>query len=63
MDELKAIIERIHRRSEIMVMDAKTPTQSAGAEEIRQLARMALKKMENLEHEIITSADGSGGED
>lgn len=44
-------------------MDAKTPTQSAGAEEIRQLARMALKKMENLEHEIITSADGSGGED
>ena len=57
MDELKAIIERIHRKSEIMTMDANTPTQSADAEEVRLLARMALKKMENLEHEFITSTD------
>jgi hypothetical protein len=53
MDELKAIIERIHRKSEIMTMDANTPTQSADAEEIRLLARMALKKLENLEHEAV----------
>jgi hypothetical protein len=53
MDELKAIIERIHRKSEIMTMDANTSTQSADAEEIRLLARMALKKMENLEHEAV----------
>jgi hypothetical protein len=44
-------------------MDANTPTQSADAEEIRLLARMALKKMENLEHEFITSTDRSGPED
>jgi hypothetical protein len=54
MDELKAIIERIHRKSEIMTMDAMTPTQSADAEEIRLLARMALKKMENLEDAAIS---------
>jgi len=63
MEELRAIIERIHRKSEIMTMDAATPTQSADAGEIRLLARMALRKMENLEHEFIASTDGSSPED
>lgn len=63
MSDLTPILKRILRKAEIMHLDAKTPTASADAAEIKHLALMALKKLENLNEQSITDAGGSRQQD
>ena len=63
MDDLLPIVRRILRKAELMQLDAKTPTVAADASEIKNLAIMALKKLENLNEQSITDAGGSSRED
>jgi hypothetical protein len=63
MEELEATLNRILRKAEIMRLDAKTPTASADAEEVRLLTQMALRKLENLNHATCTTTGGSRPED
>ena len=57
------ILKRIQRKSEIMQLDAKTPTVAADASEIKTLAIMALKKLENLDGQSVTDAGGGRQQD
>jgi LEA14-like dessication related protein len=57
------ILKRIHRKSDIMRMDAKSPTARSDAEEIRTLAEMAIKKLENPNDEPIPLAGRGRRED
>ena len=63
MDKLEPFLKRILRKAELMQLDAKTPTVAADAAEIKQLAIMALKKLENLNAQFIADAGGSSRED
>jgi hypothetical protein len=63
MDELKACLMRIYRKADIMRMDAKSPTVKSDAEEIRILAQITMRKLENLNDEPIPPADGRCRED
>lgn len=63
MDEIKACLMRILRKAELMQLDGKTPTVAADASEIKKLAIMALKKLENLNDELIPPTDGRCRED
>lgn len=58
MDDLLPIVRRILRKAELMQLDAKTPTVAADASEIKTLAIMALKKLENLDEQSVTDAGG-----
>lgn len=63
MRDLLPILKRIQRKAEIMQLDAKTPTVAGDASEIKQLAIMALKKLENLDAEFVTDAGGGRQQD
>jgi len=63
MDDLLPIVRRILRKAELMQLDAKTPTVAADASEIKNLAIMALKKLENQDAQFIADAGGGRQQD
>jgi hypothetical protein len=63
MSDILPILKRILRKAELMQLDAKTPTVAADASEIKTLAIMALKELENLNAQSITDAGGSSRQD
>jgi hypothetical protein len=63
MNDMEPILRHILRKAELMQLDAKTLTVAADASEIKQLATMALKKLENQDAQSITDAGGGRRQD
>jgi hypothetical protein len=63
MNDMEPILRRILRKAELMQLDAKTLSVAADASEIKQLATMALKKLENQDAQSITDAGGGRRQD
>jgi hypothetical protein len=63
MNDMEPILRRILRKAELMRLDAKTLTVATDASEIKQLATMALKKLENQDAQSITDAGGGRRQD